>query len=87
MGKKQVKVVSPVLSVPEVKESEKMDFGQAIKAILDGVRITRLIWNDNNVYAFLKEGQLCYSIKGELHTWALSRTDLEAKDWVVAEQN
>lgn len=64
-----------------------MDFPVAIRAVIDGKRITRLEWGNKNDFGELKGGflQIHTTKDGKFHTWTVSEGDLLAHDWVVCE--
>lgn len=62
----------------------KMDFFDALPAVLKGQRITRIDWNDASIYGFLSfQGLLSLRRDGENHSWIVSEGDMVAEDWVV----
>ena len=65
----------------KAKLSIKMDFGQAMKKVLENKKIARLEW-PGHVYGFLQEGVLMI-FTDSVHQWIISDGDLTATDWVV----
>ena len=63
-----------------------MNFPEAIKAVIEGKRVTRLEWNNSEEYGCVKNGFLTIHTKGNDHTWSVSEGDLLAVDWVVITQ-
>ena len=64
-----------------------LDFHEAIDAILDGERVTRLEWKDKRAYCLLKDDLLQIHKAGEserlLHPWIVNNGDLGGLDWFV----
>ena len=62
-----------------------VDFPTAVKAVIEGHRITKLEWKDKepSAYGMLRDGFLMLWTKGEWHTWTVSEGDLVGQDWVV----
>lgn len=76
---------SPIIPVTKIT---KYSFPEAIKAVMDGRRITRLDWNTNDSYGLLKDGFLMIYLEGKFFQWILSDGDMFANDWVLLpEQN
>lgn len=82
MNKDMSPVATPLEG--EIVDSVKiqMDFFDALKMLADGKKITRLSWNDENVYGFLERGEVCI-MKDGLHTWVINDGDLTGEDWVI----
>ena len=78
-----LKSASPMPS-PKKDVPVGMDFSEAINKILADKRVTRLEWNDKNIYCFLKAEVLHIRTDKE-HQWMISSGDLMGTDWVVVE--
>lgn len=70
------------------KENPKLiEIGSAIRAVAAGKKITKKEWNDEGIYGFLGNGQLCIRKPGEaeddFHPWLVNDGDLLGKDWYV----
>ena len=64
--------------------NKTMSFPEAIKAIIDGKKITKLEWNDPEVFGVLRDGLLMlYGPDEEWHKWIISDGDLTGEDWVT----
>ncbi len=69
-----------------------MDFGDAVKALRDGARLSRAGWNGPGQYLELQvpdehsKMTLPYiyirTVQGDLVPWLASQTDLLATDWM-----
>lgn len=64
----------------------QMDFPMAITRVIDGERVTRVEWKDENSYGLLKDGRLCIQLPTGLHHWIVSDGDLMASDWVIVQK-
>jgi len=72
--------------MPKVQsKAQTMDFPDAIRQIMDGKKVTRVSWG-NEDYGFLKDEWLTLFTKGANHTWLISQGDLEGNDWVVLKE-
>lgn len=65
-----------------VKTQVELSFPDAIREVLNGRKITRLEWN-NNDYCLLKDSFLTIFTRGDFHQWIVNDGDLNAIDWVV----
>lgn len=65
-----------------------VDFPMAIKAVIDGKRVTKKEWNNPAVYGIMKDGwlQICKP-DGKFYAWMLNDGDLLGKDWIIIEDN
>lgn len=64
------------------------DFYTALKAVEKGSRITRVEWQDANVYGFLKSEMLHIHRKVDHndlldHVWKVNLGDMVADDWII----
>lgn len=77
------KQVSPV----PTKKPKTLTFAQALDAILDKKRVTRLEWEENDQYGFLADdGFLSIHRDGKDHRWLVNDGDMLAVDWIVLPQ-
>jgi hypothetical protein len=60
-----------------------MDFPNALRELISGKQITRVLWNDSTEYGVLVDGWLTIHTKGEFHRWTVNDGDLLADDWKV----
>lgn len=58
-------------------------FPDAMRQVLEGKRITRLDWHDEQTFGILKDGYLMIFINGKFNQWIVNDGDMEAMDWVV----
>lgn len=72
--------------VPKKKTSIQMSFGEAMREVILGKKITRLEWPADE-YGSLHDGWLCVYRQGINHRWLVSSGDMEAIDWVVKEES
>lgn len=70
--------------VPHKVKVMEMTFPDAIKEVIDGKRITKREWDNNNVYGMLRDGFLMlHKEDGKFYQWILNDGDLKGEDWVV----
>ena len=83
--------ISTVASSPVPSNRRKgfCSFYEALQELANGKRITRMDWQDANVYGFLLNNIVCimtYNEEADMyeeHTWAIAYGDLFAEDWMV----
>lgn len=68
-----------------------INFCGALSAILNGKKVTRIEWEDTQVYGFM-EGETLVIHNGikkdnQTHQWILVRGDIEAKDWMILRED
>lgn len=74
---------------PTIRKKGFCNFYEALQALAEGKRITRMDWQDANVYGLLGDNSvriMTYNEQKdeyELHTWEISYYDLMAEDWMV----
>lgn len=69
---------------PVVQKPVMMDYPDAIRKLVEGEKITRLGWNDPEIYGVHKDGyQMLRKKDGMLYTWTVSTGDLLAEDWII----
>ena len=69
--------------IPRKKgESLTMDFIDAMRKIKEGMKVTRISW-DNTDYCLMKDGWLTIYTKNAFHTWSVNDGDMEGQDWIV----
>lgn len=61
-----------------------MNFFDAMKAVVDGRRITRLEWGDASFFGLLFNGRLSlHKDDGKFYGWIVNDGDMLAEDWIV----
>lgn len=70
--------------VPELSSSNiQMDFPNAIRQILSGERVTKLEWNNQDIYLLLFQGFLSIrKADGSVTQLLVSEADMVGEDWV-----
>ena len=73
------------MASPVIKNSvsKALSFPEAMQAVIDGEKVTRVEWDDKKEYGFMLNEKLSIHTKGEDHTWMVSEGDMRAVDWVV----
>lgn len=65
-------------------ESFYIDFNRALEKLMEGAKITRLEWDNFNIYGFLSsDGVLNIHIDDKDKHWVLKDADIDAMDWMV----
>lgn len=72
---------------PVPKPQEEMDFPTALQAVMDGKKITRKLWNNED--SVVKWGGFLSLRKasGQMHQLLVSDGDLHGTDWIVVREN
>ena len=60
-----------------------MDFPQAMDAVIDGERITKLEWHNTSTLGTLRDGILMLHKDNQWFQWIINAGDLLGKDWVT----
>ena len=68
-------------SIPELPAS--MNFPRAIQMIIEGKKVRRTDWTDEQEYCLLKDNFLMIHRGDRFHTWIVAEGDLLAIDWVI----
>lgn len=62
-------------------------FTDALREVLNGRRVTRLAWGNDEIYGVMDAGVLCIygGEKGDgiMHPWTLAADDMTADDWII----
>ena len=79
---------SPVTSpkpAPKIKDVQVlMDFPDAMRAVIDGHKVTKLEWDDPETVVWLDD-KLKIKLDGEARTLLVSDGDMTGEDWVIAD--
>jgi len=74
---------------PVIRESARargqMTFYEALQQVANGVRVTRVSWNDDQCYAQLHEDLLYLKEQrtGKFSIWGISEGDMSGTDYIV----
>lgn len=69
---------------PIVEVQVTIAFPAVIQAVIDGKKITKLEWGDQEYYGLLKNGFLMlHKPDGKFYQWIISDGDLAGQDWVI----
>lgn len=60
-----------------------LTFPEAMQAIIDSKRISKLEWENKEHLAELREGFLMIRLDDGWHTWVVSDGDMLGTDWVI----
>ena len=78
--KKGIKNQSPL---PPKKNQSEISFPEAIKAVINGKKVRRLEWSNQEEYCLLKDSFLTIYRNDKFAALIVSEGDLMAIDWVV----
>ena len=71
------------MNAPTKKKQELYNFYDALKLIIEGERVTKLEWNNLDVYGVLQDGRLRLRKEDKkFYDWILSDGDLEGGDYI-----
>lgn len=80
--------VAPISRSPvPVKKIEMLTFADALREVLNGKKLTRVVWNDVQTFILLKGEFLTIHIGGKYHQLIVSVGDMEGLDWYVLPQS
>ena len=73
----------------EKKEKKGMDFGQAMRKVIQGHHVRREEWEDKKVRLALVEEKLMIFLTSDnrFHPLIVNAGDLHGEDWVVTKEN
>ena len=79
------KVLTPVQSpaVIKVGAPQTFSFYEILKSVTIGKKITKLEWNNKEIYGVLKDTLLQLHKDDGFHTWILNEGDLVGTDWIT----
>jgi len=61
-----------------------LDFPSAIKKVIEGNKIYRLEWKNEEFYGMLKDSHLkLHKPDGKFYDWILNDGDLKGTDWII----
>jgi len=92
---KDAEVVSPSFfpkeeDMEEVKEIKNsplpfLTFPEAMREVLEGKKVTRKEWDDNESYGYLNDGFLMVKKSEDKkdYQWIVSEADMKAVDWLI----
>lgn len=60
---------------------QTMGFSQAMDCVRQGLSITRMAWDDENICVRLLNGVVQIHLEGEDKGWLISEIDVYARDW------
>ena len=79
------KTTSPIPGeIVGAKHSNQMNFPDAMQAVNDGEKITRIEWGDEKVYGIKKDGFLMlHKDDDKFYNWIVNDGDMDAQDWIT----
>lgn len=73
---------SPVPQTVKQKKVE-MPFYDAVRCMMEGAKVTRVEWNNEEEFGCMKDGYLMVHTGGKYHKWIVTDGDYLPKDWVL----
>ena len=77
---------SPRPRPARISTAEEMTFPDALRKVMDGRKITKIEWKDNNIYGCMKDDILTLHNNGKDFQWIISSGDLMGDDWIVLQE-
>lgn len=69
---------------PKKEVTIGLAFPEAIQAIINGKRVTKLEWGDDEEYCLLQDDYLrIHHANGKCDAWLIRETDMVGEDWVI----
>ena len=80
--------MDPIAHSPLAKKQEQdsatMTFGEALIKTTEGSKITKLEWQNTEIYGYLKDRvELRLHRDGRDHIWIINDGDILGRDWVI----
>lgn len=77
--------VATTTAMSPKRDTTEMDFYEALKAILEGERVTRLEWPGPEHYCLMYNHRIHIHRPddGKLHPWIIQDGDMAGEDWVI----
>lgn len=71
----------------QVVKPKEYSFYGALELALSGLKITKLEWDNKDIYGFF-DGDLLklHLADGKIHNWILQRADVEGTDWIEIQE-
>lgn len=75
---------SPTPTTKQDTVRQELDFSQAVRRIADGQKVTRIEWQNEQIFGYTKDGLLMlHKDDGLDYKWIISTGDILAIDWIV----
>lgn len=81
-SEEQTDTVSATSPVP-VKKIDMLTFSDALREVLNGKKLTRVSWEDNEIYVFIANEFLSIKMGDTVHQLIVSVADMQGADWFV----
>lgn len=71
--------------VPQTVKQNKveMPFYDAVRCMIEGAKVTRVEWNNEEEYGHMKDGFVMIHMKDHDYKWVISDGDYLAIDWTL----
>lgn len=77
----KLNTLTPIMN-RKIGQSLTMSFSEAIKKVIEGKKITRIAWG-NEDFCLIRNEWLTVYTKKEFHTWIINEGDMFAEDWII----
>ena len=74
---------TPKLKSDRPVDSKEMDFPSAMRAVIDGAKITKLEWDNKEIVVWLESTLKIKLADGTTHDLIISDGDMIGEDWVI----
>ena len=70
--------------IKEAEVEKLMKFPEAISAITDGKKVTKISWENKEYFSELRDGLLkLHKPDGRYYEWTVNEGDMTGEDWVI----
>lgn len=69
----------------KTQEVIELTFFDAVREMIEGKRVTKKEWGDNNTYCLMANEHLSIHINNKINDWIVSQADIQGIDWIVLE--
>jgi|SaaInlLV_10m_DNA_2_1039722.scaffolds.fasta_scaffold00542_25 hypothetical protein len=74
---------SPVPTIKKEEYEDEVDFFEAMKAVVDGKRVTKAEWEDIHQCVYLADEYLKIHIDNKVSNFTVRLPDMLGEDWIV----
>jgi hypothetical protein len=87
MKKEETSAASPLPSSTGKDKNVGLSFYLALQALAKGGKITKLEWENENVYGLMHNGLVTlHKDDDKLYSWLISDGDINGTDWVIIDE-
>lgn len=74
---------SPVFEKQGTQEPTTMDFFDALREVFAGKKITKIEWDNENIFGYMRMSYLMIHKDDKDFIWQVSDGDMSGTDWIV----